>query len=46
MSILTDELNVLRTKATQDMTLPAMQTALHPYLLANADTTGPRQIPI
>lgn len=41
MSILTDVLNVLSTKATHDMILPAIQTALHPYLLANADTTGP-----
>lgn len=41
MSILTDVLNVLSTKATQDIILPAIQTALHPYLLANADTTGP-----
>lgn len=41
MSILTDVLNVLSTKATQDMILPAIQTALHPYLLVNADTTGP-----
>lgn len=41
MSILTDVLNVLRTNATQDMILPAIQTALHPYLFANADTTGP-----
>ena len=34
-------LNVLRTKAVQESKLPAMQTALHPYLLASADTTGP-----
>lgn len=43
MSILTDVLNVLSTKATHDMILPAIQTARHPYLLANADTTGPNE---
>lgn len=42
MSILTDVLNVLSTNATQDMILPAIQTALHPYLFASADTIGPR----
>lgn len=34
-------LKVLSTKAAQDIKLPAIQTARHPYLLANAETIGP-----
>lgn len=34
-------LNVLSTNAAHDIRLPAIQTARQPYLLANADTTGP-----
>lgn len=41
ISIFTDVLNVLSTNATQDIILPAMQTARHPYRFANADTIGP-----
>lgn len=41
ISILTDVLNVLRTNALAEIILPAMQTERQPYLLANADTTGP-----
>lgn len=39
--MLTLVLNVLSTKAMQEIMLPAMHTARHPYLLARADTTGP-----
>lgn len=42
MSIVTDVLNVLSTNAQQAITLPAIQTALHPYLFASADTIGPK----
>lgn len=36
-----DVLNVLRTNAMHAIKLPAIQTALHPYLFASAETTGP-----
>lgn len=39
--MLTDVLKVLRTKAVHEMKLPAIQTVRQPYLLANAETTGP-----
>lgn len=41
ISIPIDELNILSTNAAHDITLPPMQTARQPYLLASADTTGP-----
>lgn len=41
ISVPIDELNVLSTNAAHDITLPAIQTARQPYLLASADTTGP-----
>lgn len=41
INTLTLGLKVLNANAALDIILPAIHTARHPYLLANADTTGP-----
>lgn len=41
MSIFTFTLNVLNTNAEDAKMAPEMQTARHPNLLHNPDTTGP-----
>lgn len=43
INIVTDLLKVLSTKAELAIKLPAIQTALQPYLFVSADTIGPEK---